>query len=870
MQGEDPICDRIFQEENMKTMSRLKIGRYVLKTFQLLIPGIWIVFAFGCAQMIDYLPSPPESMSRIELKGEYDKDIPEKYIGQLRGASITSDWAIPYIFMSIGMHFESVGDEKRTIHFFDRAIDEFRTRKNFYGEGTATNRKVFALHEFGKIQEAFNVIKEKEREWKEPPMNAFVYHNYGHYYLMNGDYGKASDFFRKSFAVNPKYRDDFNLLMLRRDSELEIGISIILADYVPQMSRKYSMLDFNEAMIDAIRKHVDEGVAHLSEVLVLNQEIRKTTIGRFTPDLIFNIMESNVYNFLGLASGIKADWKQSHKYLAMSSDLARKADFRVGEIDSVFFLNQVYLLEKNVTDGQKAAERFNEMADRYRLPFYQVWAKYILSRYHAGFGNTAKAISILKETVGIIEQQRSGLMIDILKETYLYNRQAVYESLIDLLAREGDYKGALEIAERAKSRVLVDLLAGKDISRNADETSLLVQEEEANGQIMKIQRQMLMPAGESAARGLVEKLEKAQQHYRGVILKIRGENEELFSMVSVQVTDPAGVQDLLDQNTTLVDYFVMDKMLYVWVVNKERIHLERIRISREELRDLVSSFLAAITAKDKKKTHELSERLYDVILKPIIPFASGVRIGFIPHDSLYYLPFAALSHKGRFLVQDFAAFTLPNADIFKYVMGKQVSREMKILAFGNPDLGERELDLPYTATEVENIKKRIAQTTIFLRGDATKKRVKEMIDNFDIVHFATHGQYVPESPMNSSLLLTPDSRDDGRLTALEILKLHFKGRAVVLSACKTALGMSSTGTEIIGLNRSFLYAGSPSIISTLWSVDDMATASFMDDFYGYIEKNKDIADALRLSQLNMINKGYDPYFWAPFILTGRY
>jgi CHAT domain-containing protein len=846
------------------------MGKLLLKNCRVVLLCVWIFFVSGCAGMVDFLPAPPESMSKIELKEPYDKDIPEKYVGQLRGASITADWAIPYIFMSVGVHFESVGDAERSLHFFDRSIEAFRKRKDLYGEGTATNRKVFVLHEFGKIQEAFNVIKEKEKTWKEPPMSAFVYHNYGHYFLMNGDYAKASDFFRKALTANPNYRDDFNFLMLRRDSELELGISIILADYVPQMSKKYSMLEFDETMMDAIREHVDEGIVHLNQVLVLNQEIRRTKIGRFTPEAVFQIMASNVYNFLGLANGIKANWRESHKYLAMSSEIAGNAGFRTGEIDSLFFLNQVYLLEKNVTEGQKAAERFNAMADRYRFPFYQVWAKYILSRYHAGFGNIAKAIHILKEAVSIIERQRSGLVIDILKETYLYNRQVVYESLVELLAREGDYKGALEMAERAKSRILVDLLAGKDISRNAVEASLLNQEEQASGQIVNIQRQMLRVTGEAGMKGLMGKLEKAEEGYRDVILKIKNGNEELFSMVAVQSTDPADIQNLLDQNTTLFDYFVTDKFLYVWAVHKERIHLERIKISREELRELASSFLAAIASKDKKKTHVLSEKVYDVILKPIIPFVSGDRIGFIPHDSLYYIPFAAMSYKGQFLVDGFSIFYLPNAGVFKYAMGKQTSLGMKTLAFGNPDLGDKDLDLRYADMEVENIKKRIDQTTIFLHKEATKEKVKEMIGDFDIVHFATHGQFVPESPMNSSLLLASGSRDDGRLTALEILKLRFKGRAVVLSACKTALGMSSTGTEIVGLNRSFLYAGSPAVISTLWNVDDEATAYLMDDFYGYLEKKKDIADALRLSQMNMIHKGYAPYYWAPFILTGRY
>lgn len=146
-----------------------------MTAFRVVLLGAWTFFVFGCAGMIDSLPSPPESMARIELNGPYDKDIPEKYVGQLRGASITSDWAIPYIFMSIGVHFESTGDETRAIHFFDRSIDEFRKRKDMYGEGSATNRKVFSLHEFGKIQEAFNVIREREKTWEKPHMGAFYF-----------------------------------------------------------------------------------------------------------------------------------------------------------------------------------------------------------------------------------------------------------------------------------------------------------------------------------------------------------------------------------------------------------------------------------------------------------------------------------------------------------------------------------------------------------------------------------------------------------------------------------------------------------------------------------------------------------------------
>ncbi|HPK54611.1 MAG TPA: hypothetical protein PK114_09100, partial [Smithellaceae bacterium] len=566
---------------------------HVLRSKAVLIPTVFFLLALsGCSTMMETV-SPPDALVKIELKGPYDKEIPEKFVVQLKGASIVSDWAIPYIFLSIGMYFESLGDEMRTLHFFDRARVEFRNRKDSTGEGSALNRKVFALYEFGKIQDAFNAIREAEQTWSRFPLNAFVAHNYGHYYLMNGDYLTALDYFRKSLQFNSDFRKDFNLLMLRRDSELEYGISVILADYFPAMSQKFGFLDFDEMFYQAIRKNVDEGIAHLNQALDLNNEIRKTKVGRFTSENIFQIMEANVYNFLGLSYAIKGISTRALGYLDNSLELAKKANFRSGEIDGIFFRNQVYLLEKNINAGQKAARQLNEIADKYQLPFYQIWAKFILSRYYLGFGDSSQAISLLKEAMVIMETQRAGLVVDRLKETYMFNRQVLYEALIELLAKEGDQKGAFEIAERAKSRILVDLLAGRDIGRTEDETALIKQGENYIQEIAAGYRKMLPAVGGGAdAQKVLAQIEKAQAGHRAVIMKIKEQNEELCSLISVEPPAVDDIRNLLDENTTIFSYFVADKILYIWALNKNRIHLERIKIGKKDVAALVSSFNA--------------------------------------------------------------------------------------------------------------------------------------------------------------------------------------------------------------------------------------------------------------------------------------
>ena len=111
---------------------------------------IFLLAISGCATMTRVLPAPPDKFVKIELNGPYDGDIPSKYVRQLKNASIVSDQAIPYIFIQVGTHFSSIGDETRALHFFDRAITEFRKRNDIAGEGAVMNCRILALYESGK------------------------------------------------------------------------------------------------------------------------------------------------------------------------------------------------------------------------------------------------------------------------------------------------------------------------------------------------------------------------------------------------------------------------------------------------------------------------------------------------------------------------------------------------------------------------------------------------------------------------------------------------------------------------------------------------------------------------------------------------
>jgi CHAT domain-containing protein/Tfp pilus assembly protein PilF len=151
------------------------------------------------------------------------------------------------------------------------------------------------------------------------------------------------------------------------------------------------------------------------------------------------------------------------------------------------------------------------------------------------------------------------------------------------------------------------------------------------------------------------------------------------------------------------------------------------------------------------------------------------------------------------------------------------------------------------------------------------------LENYRIVHFATHGLVDSERPELSGLVLSlideNGTPQNGFLRMAEIYNLRLKADLVVLSACQTGLGKQIKGEGLIGLTRGFMYAGAPRVVASLWQVDDMATAELMKRFYrGVLKDGVRPAAALRTAQLEMMKqkRWAAPYYWAAFVLQGEW
>ncbi len=163
----------------------------------------------------------------------------------------------------------------------------------------------------------------------------------------------------------------------------------------------------------------------------------------------------------------------------------------------------------------------------------------------------------------------------------------------------------------------------------------------------------------------------------------------------------------------------------------------------------------------------------------------------------------------------------------------------------------------------------LLNTQALTGNQATKSAIVKQMASANLIHLATHGLLDDVQGMGSGIALAPDSSPgNGLLTATEIYDMNLQANLVVLSACNTGRG-KITGDGVIGLSRSFISAGVPSVLVSLWAVPDAPTGELMVEFYNQLEKNPDKAQALRQAMLATMKQHPEPRNWAAFTLIGE-
>jgi CHAT domain-containing protein len=342
---------------------------------------------------------------------------------------------------------------------------------------------------------------------------------------------------------------------------------------------------------------------------------------------------------------------------------------------------------------------------------------------------------------------------------------------------------------------------------------------------------------------------------------------DLSSLVTVSSVALEAMQARLAPGEQLLEFYYQDGALFAFLLDGKAV--QGTRLDGDGLAKLVQAFRSAVESPATNDWVAPAKALHARLIKPIEPLLTASRLIIVPHGALHYLPFGALmAENGSLLIDRHTLRMLPAASVITLLKPVLADKTLPILAFGNPDLGDARLDLAFAESEARTVAGLVKGSRLLLRQEASEGNFRRAAGLFSRIHFATHGKFQAESPLDSGLYLARDAEHDGVLTVSELYSMQLNADLVTLSACETGLGKVDNGDDVVGLARGFLYAGARSVVSSLWSVDDKATEELMRAFYANLAGTSR-AEALRSAQLKARGQYPHPFHWAAFQLTGR-
>ncbi|MFH1489270.1 MAG: tetratricopeptide repeat protein, partial [Pseudomonadota bacterium] len=374
-------------------------------------------------------------------------------------------------------------------------------------------------------------------------------------------------------------------------------------------------------------------------------------------------------------------------------------------------------------------------------------ALYGLALLRLKAGQKQKARELLTGATAVIEGMRAEIKLDQLKDGFITNKMSVYETLVALLVDLGETTEAFDTVERSRARNLIDLLGNQRLNlQGAVDQDLYDRRNTLKARIREHEA-LMAHAGDDKERAVYEQaLNGLRDDYRDLMLEIQTKNPELASLISVNPLSLNDIRALLDPGVALLAFYVVQDEVLSWLVMPESVELFRTPIGRESLDKAVLNYRRMI--QNLEPLENQSKELFSWLLSKTMPRLGSVRVlGIVPHGKLHYLSFATLFDGESYLADRLSLFYLPSAGVIRYtIKRRQEGKSRRVLAIGNPNLGNPALNLPFAEHEVSAIGWNFPDITVMTGHKATESWVVKNIEDFGIIHLASHGEFDPINP----------------------------------------------------------------------------------------------------------------------------
>jgi CHAT domain-containing protein len=726
----------------------------------------------------------------------------------------------------------------------------------------------------------------------------------------------------------------------------------------------------------------DKALAFYLQALALNRSIKDDRRHEIYPGFKRELSESAVQLNLGLTYLELRDFPKALTAANRSLELSRKTGFFSGPAFAYTLIGRTYFKQGAYQKALNAYEKALPDFKKYQTPgmdakvlnyigetyvglkqygkaievynsalvrMQQKWGnrqgeaktRYLIAVAERDRGNLKAAQTQIEAALNVVEDYRSKVVDSQLRTSYFTSVQKYYEFYIDLLMqlhKQQPSKGfnalALQTSERARARSLLDLLneSQADIRQGVD-PKLLEQEKNLQFQLDALEKRRIelysKTPTKSQAANFEQEYNALSSQYQDIETQIRANSPRYAALTQPKPLTLTEIQQqVLDDKTVLLEYFLGEERSYLWVVGKSEI--TSYELPKESEIEAATQKFRKLVTNPKARASEISQAgtpLSQMLLSPVAKQLGQKRLLMVSNGALQYLPFAALPAPtgSQLLLSEHEIINLPSASTLATLRQELKGRKpapKTVAVFADPvfsptdgrlarsqsrtptpneptqgnvnaesfslqtlrsaaqDAGMNFERLPGTRQEAKDILQLLpanmqAQALDF---EANKSNVlNSRLSQYRIVHFATHGILNTTRPELSAVVLSlvdPKGRpQNGFLRLNDIFNLNLPAELVVLSACQTGSGQNIRGEGLVGLTRGFMYAGTPRVLASLWSVDDESTAVLMTLFYkAMLEKGLPPAAALRTAQLELQKqlKWQSPYYWAAFTLQGEW
>ncbi len=762
---------------------------------------------------------------------------------------------------NLGVAYRSLGDYKKAIQYHEQSLALTREIKDRRGEGNALGNlgmDYYALNDYKKAIDYHEQRLAIAIEIKDEVGRGNAMSNLGNAYRSIGKYDQAEKYHQKRLEIAIATKD-------RRAEGQALGF---LGLVYRSLGKHDKAIEYSEKGLE-IAKAIQDGQGECRSLGYLgsayyaksqanrrsNPELSRQDYDRaieYHQKSLAKAIEINdrrsqgkSYGYLGAAYESRGNYAEAIKNHEQSLVFAREVNDRRGEGNTLSSLGLAYAASgkpdiaveyhrKSIALRQAINDRFGEGSS---------WKNLGISLLKQN--NLTESESALRNAISLWESLRTGLG-DSNKISLAETQASAYPLLQEILVRQNRPEAALEVAESGRARAFAELLALKLRDRGAID---------------------------------VQNMAKAPN-----LSEIRAIAKQ--------------------QNATLVEYSIINAdTLYIWVIkpngditfrptalDRKTPMAQLISIGRESLTrsGAKRSDLESKPTKPTKPVGQAADQnpdltmmltqLHRTLIAPIaadLPTDPNQQVIFLPQSELFLVPFPALQDaSGKFLIQQHTVSTAPSIQTLQltHEKAKRANRSGQSLVVGNPTMpifqNQQLNDLPGSREEAIAISK-LLNATPLLGDQATKPAVLEQMSRASIIHLATHG--LPDTlkgDIPGAIALAPSPKDNGLLSASEIFDLSLTADLAVLSACDTGRG-EITGDGVVGLSRSLIAAGVPSVVVSLWAVSDESTSVLMGHFYQGLQTNPNKAQALRTAMLATLKQYPNPNDWAAFTLIGE-